>query len=174
MFKKASYICAIYTEGSFTKAAQKLYISQPCLSAAVKQIEEKIGAPLFERSSNRVKPTQLGLQYIRTAEQILTLEADFLNHLQRTQALESGTVRVGGSNYVASHILPGIIDAFSRQYPKVVVTLTEASSSVLRHQLRAGDVDLIVDSFDDTGEDRVHYQLAQEQILWKVQHWPLP
>ena len=69
MFRKANYIYTLYREGSFTKAADKLYISQPCLSAAVKQIEQKIGGKLFDRSGAAVKPTELGLRYIRTAEQ---------------------------------------------------------------------------------------------------------
>ena len=168
MFKKASYVYTIYTEGSFTKAAQKLFISQPCLSAAIKQIEQKLGSALFERTSGKVKPTELGLKYIRTAEQILGLEESFLQQLNDTHTLACGTVRVGGSNYVATHILPRIIDAFSKQYPKVTVSLTEASSAVLSQQLDDGSVDLIVDSFDVPGTDRVHHPLSQEQILLAV------
>lgn len=168
MFKKAGYVYTVYTEGSFTKAAQKLYISQPCLSTAIKQLEQKLGQPLFERNGGYLRPTELGLAYIRTAEQILRLEESFAHYLNDTQTLACGTIRVGGSNYVATHILPRIIDAFSKQHPKVTVSLTEASSAVLSQQLADGSVDMIVDSFDAPGSGRIHHCLSREQILLAV------
>ena len=51
MFREMEYVYAVYKERSFTKAAQKMYISQPSLSAMVKKAEKKIGLPLFDRSS---------------------------------------------------------------------------------------------------------------------------
>jgi len=168
MFKKAQYVYAVYREASFTKAAQSLFVSQPCLSAAIRQIEQKIGAPLFERSAASVKPTELGLEYIKTAEQILSLEAQFLNRVKDVNSLTYGTVRVGGSNYISSYILPRIIDTFSRRYPDVVVSLTEANSTELNDLLQSEAIDLIIDSFDEAPSDISYYPLSQEKILLAV------
>ena len=60
MFKGKKYVYEVYREKSFSKAAQNLYISQPSLSARIKQIEEQIGEPLFDRSTNPLQLTEIG------------------------------------------------------------------------------------------------------------------
>jgi len=173
MFKKAQYVYAIYREASFTKAAETLYVSQPCLSAAIRQIEQKIGAPLFTRGASSVKPTELGLEYIKTAEQILALEEQFINRVKDVNSLSRGTVRVGGSNYISSYLLPQIIDHFSKQYPNVIVSLTEGSSTELNDLLQKESVDLILDSFDCVPSDISYVPLSREKILLAVpEHFP--
>ena len=81
MFKKMDYVYAVYKEKSFTKAAEKLFISQPCLSAAIKKIEDEIGVPLFERRYSSVRPTKIGLEYIAAIEQIKATQQDFLSKI---------------------------------------------------------------------------------------------
>ena len=57
MFRKYKYVLAVYEEKCFTKAAKRLFISQPSLSVAIRNIENMLGAPLFERSGAEIKPT---------------------------------------------------------------------------------------------------------------------
>ena len=168
MFKKARYVCAIYREGSITRAAEKLYISQPCLSTAIKQLERELGFPLFERTPSSVKPTELGLEYIRVAEKIIALENGFASRVRDINSLEAGVLRVGGSNYVSSYILPKIVDKFSKCHPSVTVSLTERSSSELLSMLKNGDLDLITDSFDREPEGCMLHPIANEKIILAV------
>ena len=77
MFANMDYVYEVYKEGSFSKAAANLYISQPALSATVKKIEKKIGMPLFDRSTVPVQLTECGKKYMKTAEKIMDLEEDF-------------------------------------------------------------------------------------------------
>lgn len=168
MFKKANYIYTIYTEGSFTRAAEKLYVSQPCLSAAVKRTEQLVGAPLFVRGGSGVQLTELGVEYIRSAEQILAVERRFSHKLQDINALNCGMVRVGGSNYISSYILPRIVEAFAGKYPNVTVSLTEADSGKLTELLETEQLDLVVDSFDEVPEGNECRPLRQEKILLAV------
>ena len=76
MFKGKKYVYEVYREKSFSKAAQNLYISQPSLSARIKQIEEQIGEPLFDRSTNPLQLTEIGKVYIEAAEEIFKIEQD--------------------------------------------------------------------------------------------------
>lgn len=168
MFKKARYVLAVYREGSFTKAAEKLYISQPCLSTAIKQLEKEIGAPLFERTAPGVIPTELGLEYIRIAEQITELEDSFAAQITTRDSLSKGILRVGGSNYVSSYILPRVVDAFTKLYPNVTVSLTEKSSTELMEMLQAGELDLIADSFDTEPDGCILHPISKEKILLAV------
>lgn len=167
MFKKADYIYCIYAEGSFTKAAEKLYISQPALSAAVKRTEELLGAPLFERTGG-VHLTELGVEYIRTAEKILALEQRFADKLKDIHGLAWGTVRVGGSNYISSYILPRIIEVFSGKYPNITISLTEADSGKLMALLEEEKLDLVIDSVDTVPEGSECSLLLEEKILLAV------
>ena len=64
MFQGMHYIYEVYKEMSFSKAAKNLYISQPSLSAAVKKVEQRIGFPIFDRSSTPIRLTDLGKEYI--------------------------------------------------------------------------------------------------------------
>ena len=68
LFAKKDLIYCIYQEKSFSKAAQKLFISQPSLSLMVKKLEAQIGAPLFDRSSKPIQMTEVGLRYIAAVE----------------------------------------------------------------------------------------------------------
>ncbi|MBQ9735835.1 MAG: LysR family transcriptional regulator [Clostridia bacterium] len=168
MFKKARYVLTVYQLGSFTKVAEALYVSQPCLSAAIKQIEAEMGARLFDRSTSSVRPTPVGLEYIKTAQQIVALEDEFALKMHDVNALLSGRIRIGGSNYVCSYILPTVIEFFSRSYPHVTVELTEEHSFRLAEMLQKGELDITIDSFDRDPERCVYTPLFAEKILLAV------
>ena len=168
MFKKAKYVLTIYKEGSFTKAAEALYISQPCLSAAIKQIESDLGARLFDRSTASVRPTLIGMEYIRTAQEILALEESFALRINEYNSLLTGKLRIGGSNYVCSYIIPYMINIFSQLYSNVAIELVEEHSSALSEMLADGKIDIIVDSYDSAPEGCIYTPLLSEKILLAV------
>ena len=69
-FNRKEVIYTVYQEGSISKAAQKLFISQPSLSIMIRKIEDEIGVPLFDRTSKPLRMTQAGMEYIKAAEAI--------------------------------------------------------------------------------------------------------
>ena len=81
MFSKYGYVYEVYKERNFTRAAEKLFISQPSLSVAIKNIEKKIGADLFERMGNNVRLTEVGEAYISSTKQIIAAEKEFLDRI---------------------------------------------------------------------------------------------
>lgn len=168
MFKKMEYVYAVYKEQSFTKAAEKLYISQPCLSAAIKKIEEEIGMPLFERRYSSVRPTRIGLEYIDTIEKIMSVTRAFESKIDDINNVEYGSLKVGGSNYVSSYILPRIIGNFTKLYPKIEISLLESSSVEIEKKLNEEEIDLLIDSFDDGQIMHDCYPLLNEKILLAV------
>lgn len=165
MFKKYNYVYEIYKEKSFTRAAQKLYISQPSLSAAVKNIEQKVGAPLFERVGSGATLTQIGAEYIKAASEIMRVENEFAQRLNDIYGMQTGTLTVGGTNYLSSYVLPQIINRFTSAYPKITVNLVEANSERLGEMVQNEQVDIVIDSFDDTMDYYEGYPLASERIL---------
>ncbi|MBQ8814957.1 MAG: LysR family transcriptional regulator [Lachnospiraceae bacterium] len=168
MFKKMEYVYTVYKEQSFTKAAEKLYVSQPCLSSAIRKIEEEIGMPLFERRYSAVRPTEIGKAYLETAERIMNLEKDFAARVSDMNRLEQGSITIGGSNYVSSYILPLVVSRFSRDYPKINISLVETSSVELQKKIIDEEIDLVIDSFNEEVKNFEYVPLLNEQILLAV------
>ena len=165
MFRKYQYVYQVYKEGSITRAAEKLFISQPSLSAAIKNIEKKIGAELFERTSGGIRPTEIGKEYIAAAEKMIYAEQEFENRIHDIYQLETGQLTVGGTNYLSSYVLPRIVNRFTSLYPRIEVTLVEANSGGLSEMVKNEEVDIIIDSFDETMDEYQGYPLASERIL---------
>ena len=165
MFSKYAYVYEVYKQQSFTRAAQKLFISQPSLSAAIKKIEKNIGAPLFERSSSHIKLTDVGREYISAAEKIMCTENDFTNKINDIYNLETGHISVGGTNYLSSYVLPKIVNEFTARYPKIDVTLIEANSKNLQDMIAGEQLDIVIDSFDEASDMYEGHILSNERIL---------
>lgn len=162
------YVYQVYQSRSFSKAAAKLYISQPALSAAVKKTEAKVGAPIFERSTNTIQLTACGEHYIKAVEKIMDAEMEFSMAADKIQQLQAGRLVVGGSNLFVSLVLPPIIETFSQRHPEVKIHLVESSTRVLEEQLLGGELDIVLDNlnFDDHLFEKVVY--GQERLVLAV------
>ncbi len=168
METRLKYVYEVYLNGSFTKAAQKLYISQPSLSAMVKKVEADFGCPIFERSSFPLELTEEGKIFIEYIKQILQNEDDLAEKLSDIRNLNKGKISVGGSNYVVSSILPEILKHILFEYPGIQVDITEDNSFNLRNLLENGELDLIIDSFEDNEKTFASHKLIEETILLAV------
>jgi DNA-binding transcriptional LysR family regulator len=184
LFSGMEYVYAVYQEKSFSAAAKKLFISQPSLSASVRRVEERVGYPIFDRSTKPLSLTDCGRRYIRSAEQIMAIQSDFFNYLNDWGELKTGTLMLGGSSLYSSQVLPAIIRRFSEKYPGVQVGLIEGNSEKLHAMLQEGTLDVIMDNFtlDPHIYDRLIYKserlfLAvpkQFEINRRMGHYSIP
>lgn len=168
MFKGMEYVYEVYREHSFSKAAQNLYVSQPSLSATIKRIENRIGFPIFDRSTTPIRLTECGEEYIKAVEKIMTIKGDFKNYLNDMEELKTGTLSVGGSNFFASFILPPIISAFTNLYPQVKINLVESNTASLENQLFTGQLDLVIDNYDFNFNTYSRHFLYKEHMILAV------
>ncbi len=146
MFTNKHYIIAIHEEGSFSKAAQRLYVSQPSLSASVKRIEDRISLPLFDRSTSPVSLTEAGREYIRYALEIKEKEQSFERYISDCINMVSGSVKIGGSSLFSSFLLPFMISDFNSMYPNITFEIIEDSTKNLIERLGLGSIDIILDN----------------------------
>ncbi|HHY51654.1 MAG TPA: LysR family transcriptional regulator [Clostridiales bacterium] len=166
MFHNMLYAYEVYKERSFSKAAENLYITQPSLSAAIKKIEERIGSPIFDRSTTPISLTECGKEYIKAVEKIMDIQSGFERYLGDFIDLKTGTLSIGASNFFTSFILPPIITAFQKKHPLVKINLVEADTYHLERQLEAGTLDLIVDNFDfEEGVYEKRYFYSERLLL---------
>ncbi|WP_196594494.1 LysR family transcriptional regulator [Pectinatus sottacetonis] len=147
MFKNKEYIYAVYIEQSFSKAAKRLYVSQPCLSAMVKKVETKIGVPIFNRNTSPVQLTKVGSAYINYIEKIMQYEHEFETYLTDIRGLKSGEISIGACNIISSFILPKIVTQFSKIHPLIKVNLYEGNIDSLNEKLHKGTLDVILDNY---------------------------
>ena len=108
------YIKTIADEGSMTRAAQKLFVTQPSLSHCVMNIEQQLGTRLFTRTSGGLVLTYAGEKYYRMACEVLRVYAAFESEISEERALAQGRVTVGITNYLATTHLPRMLPAFHR------------------------------------------------------------
>lgn len=142
--KDMELVYAIYRNGSFSKAAEELYISQSSLSMAIQRIEREIGVPLFDRQQHPVKLTQAGHELIRFYQDVKPRKTDMLARIQDLTELRSGSISVGGTHYLLSYVLPRTIVSFTAQYPNMALNLIEAPSNRFNDMLVNCDIDLCI------------------------------
>lgn len=145
VFDGMEYVYAVYREGSFQKAAEKLFVSQPSVSASVRRVEERVGSRLFDRSRKPLALTECGEAYIACTEKIFAMERDFTEYVNDWEGLRRGRLAVGGSSLFSSLLLPPMMASFRERYPGITLTLAEETTPRLEEMLRQGTVDLVVD-----------------------------
>lgn len=168
LFSKKDLIYSIYREKSFSKAAQKLFISQPSLSLMVRRAEEQIGAQLFDRSSKPIQLTEVGAKYITAVEQIRNIEQDFEEYLRAINDLEAGSLGIGSNQLLSSLILPRYIARFTQEHPNIKLQLLDANSITLENQISAGQLDILIDNYILPQEQFEKQYLTTERLLLAV------
>ena len=123
------YVYQVYKEGSFLKASEKLFISQPSISASVRRIEERIGCQLFDRSVKPLQLTECGARYISCVEKIMALEHEFSEYVNDWDGLKRGKLILGGSSLFSSLVLPPLMAVFRQKYPQIQVELVEETTA---------------------------------------------
>lgn len=127
---------------SFTKAAQKCFVSQPSLSHAIAKLEKELKVPLFERLGRRIRLTEAGRLLLERAEQILALAEDA--KLEIADSEDTGRVVVGAIPTIGPYFLPQLLKAFSSQHPRARIEVREDTTARLVESCLAGDVDLFL------------------------------
>ena len=168
MFDGKEYVYAVYEEKSFSKAAQKLYITQPALSTAIKKVEKKIGTPIFDRSTSPIGLTPGGEVYIDAIEKLFALEQNTLNQLNNLNGLLAGKLSVGGTIFFTSFVLPGVLSEFSHRYPQIKIDLQEGTTTQLTDKLVAEELDLLIDNSELDDKNYEKYYYSTERLILAV------
>lgn len=162
--KQAHYVRTIAEVGTITGAAKQLYITQPSLSQMLKQIENEIGMPLFDRSVSPFKLTYAGERYLKAAETMLAVEDKLNAELKSIKHENSGRLRLGMSVTRAVQVLPTVLPIFSKQYPNVTLELTECGSAALEELLQKGQIDLAMAAMETNGTS-LAYELIEKETF---------
>ena len=168
IFNYMEYIYTVYRERSFTRAAEKLYISQPSLSLTIKKIEKDIGYPLFERCGKEVRLTAIGEKYINAIEEINRISFKLSNEVDDLLKLKKGSITLGSTTFIASFVLPDILKMFKNKYPDVDINIVVEQSTALEEKLEGDLVDIVVDNATSIQRGYNYERVLSEKILIAV------
>ncbi len=155
--------------GSFTSAAQQLYLTQPAISKRIAALEEQLDCRLFDRFGRTVTLTEAGKALLPRAEQILQSVADTELALSNLAGEVRGPLRLATSHHIGLHHLPQILQTFTRAHPQVQLELDFIDSEQAYEALQRGDIELaLVTLPDNTTRDAM--SSIEAQPLW---HDPL-
>tara|TARA_B100000475_G_C14993391_1_gene313239 strand:+ start:218 stop:1168 length:951 start_codon:yes stop_codon:yes gene_type:complete len=135
---------AISNEGSFKKAAEKLYISQPAVSLQVQNLERQLNTPLFYRDKRKARLTETGQLLIKYCERILSLCEETCRALDDLQTLQSGGLIIGASQTTGTYLMPRLIGIFRHKYPQIAIELQVHSTRKISWGIANGNIDLAV------------------------------
>lgn len=139
--RQLQYAVAVAEARSFSEAAARCHVSQPSLSAQVAQLEEALGAQLFERDRRRVLLTAVGEQILERARTVLREVDDLVDFAQRSTDPLAGTIRLGVIPTLSPYLIPCIRPALRRDYPELTLLWVEDKTEVLRTKLAAAELD---------------------------------
>jgi len=128
--------------GSLSKAAKELYLTQPSVSHAIKQLEDRLGLTLFYRNSKGVVLTQEGAvlhSYIEQSQLLITLAEKKMTALKN---LESGELRIGGSDSLFKHYLLPYLESYHQRYPEIRLYLNHGTTPEIISFLKEGKIDM--------------------------------
>lgn len=135
---------AIASEGSFKKASERLYVSQPALSLQMQNLERQLNTPLFYRGRRRLQLTETGQLLLRYCGRILTLCEETCRALDDLQSLHGGTLIMGVSQTTGTYLMPRLLGLFRKRYPDVSVELQVHSTRRIAWSVANGQVDIAI------------------------------
>jgi DNA-binding transcriptional LysR family regulator len=134
----------VATFESYKKASAVLHISQPALSVQIKRLESQIGLKLFDKRGNKVYLSENGIMLFSYTKKIFRIVSDLEDAISDTQGYVGGTLNLGGSNTPGSYVLPELIGAYKKQYPKVIMNLSIGNTADIAHYINNGTLDVAI------------------------------
>ncbi|MFB7935353.1 LysR family transcriptional regulator [Streptomyces sp. NPDC056039] len=144
--RQLRYLVAVVEEASFTRAAERLHVAQPGVSAQIRQLERELGRPLLDRTGRSVTPTEVGEAVLPHARAALAAVDGVRQAVAEFGGLLRGRVGIGLVPGTLGHAIdvPGVLAGFHDDHPQVEITLTEATSDLMLTALRRGELDIAV------------------------------
>ena len=137
--KHIKIFVTVYQEESITRAAEKLHMTQPATSLAIRELEEYYHTKLFERSGRGIRVTSAGSQLYPNAVRLLSLCDEMDAEMKNWDT--SGRLRIGSSISIGSCILPQLISRFTKEYPELDLYVNVDSSDVIEQNVLENHLD---------------------------------
>ncbi len=159
------YIIALDIERNFVKAAKRCYVTQPALTVQIQKLEEELGAIIFDRSKKPLIPTDLGVQLIEQARQVVQEMEKMKDIVREYESDISGVLRLGVLPTIGQYLLPHFVQDFIQQYPRVYLHVEEGQTEELITGLKNGTLDAAIFATPVEGRNITGRSLYYEEMF---------
>ena len=166
--QQIEYVLTLAEEKSFSKAAQKLYVTQPSLSQFIKNLEKELRVPIFDRSTSPIRLTPAGEAFVNAARKIKAIEDELNQQIADLTNLNTGDLRIGTSPFRASCLLPKSIAKFQELYPGITIHILEDITHNLEEAALNGTIELSLGTGNFDESSFYAEELAMEQLYLAV------
>jgi DNA-binding transcriptional LysR family regulator len=166
--KEQLYICTLAEQGSISKAAKKLFLSQPALSQYISNLEKNLGTKLFLRKDNFYSLTYAGEKYVEKAKEMLLLEREFKIELQNLLNGSIGKLRIGVQARRSPYIVTQIAVFFRDNYPGIELEFKDSITSELEAMMANDELDMIIYSCMKRRKDLNYVHIFDDNLFLAV------
>ena len=166
--KQLQYLAALDEVPHFRRAAERLGVSQPTLSAQIQVLEEALGLHLVERSRSGVTLTPLGREVVAKARPVLAGAREILDFAREGRTGLAGTIRLGSLSTLGPYLLPHVVARLHRQYPSLSLYVRECQPEAQKRELSEGRHDVLLTQIPFSGQDFVNEELFHEPLYLAV------
>lgn len=140
--RRLQVFAAVAKHGSFTRAAEHLFMTQPAVTFQIKQLEEHFDTRLLDRGHGRVTLTPAGEVVLAYAERILDLSEELESRISELTDDLGGILTIGVSTTIAAYWLPQLLERFKRKYPRVIPRVVVGNSQLTESRVVARELDI--------------------------------
>ena len=151
--------------GSFSRAAEALFLTQPTVSEHVRGLEDELGVQLLDRLGRGTTPTRAGVLLLGYARRLLALAREAGQAIEQFQGRVSGELTIGGSSIPGEYVVPALIGAFRGKHPDVRISLLIGSSREVEQWVEEGRVEIGVVGAPPSGRMLEGRQLMADEIV---------
>jgi LysR family hydrogen peroxide-inducible transcriptional activator len=163
--RQLQYILAVADALSFRQAAERCHVSQPSLSAQVAEMEAALGIALFERDRRGVLVTAAGQELVARARRVLMEADDFAETANRYVDPLAGSLRIGVIPTIGPYLLPRVVPALRRAYPRMMLIWREDKTEVLVRAVAQGELDASLLALEADIGDLEHHVIAVDPFV---------
>lgn len=161
-----TYFVALAEEGSYSRAAVRLGISQPALTQTIQKLEQSLGAELFEKNTKGITLTEEGKIFLCSCRKIIDICENTKSRIENLRHGIAGTINLGMAPSRAPYTLPNLLSSFEEQFPNVRVNVSEFLTAETEEGLVNGKLDLGLTIVNGIMKPELEYTpMITEQIL---------
>ena len=150
---------------NITRAAERLNVSQPNITVAIKKLETELGIKLFDRSQKQLSLTPEGNIFLNRIELALRSIQDAVLEVNDYKQLQKGTIKIGIPSMIGAYLFPKIFSSFQQLYPHLDIYLYEEGSMTIREQLERDDLDFGIVIISDASASLQLLHMSRNQIV---------
>lgn len=165
--EKLNYLLVLQEEQNMTRAAKRLFITQPTLTACINNLEKSLGVKLFDRSHHPINTTAWGNVYIQEMQALLTNEQQLNEKIQK-MASEQYELRIGIGQIHSEFWCPDLIEGLLKKYPTLNVQIKEAPEMQLVEMLKRDKIDVLFGYVKENSSDFQIQTICEEKIVLSI------